>query len=316
MMKIAKKLFAVLLLIAVLATSVSCYMVSGQKMDRVKGTYRLTGYTYTPSYERKEGYTPRTYNYIEDEDYKYEDYLVVTGTSTGYYIHKDVNTPAYVKEITLSYEYNSEDSSKVEYVIYNDVLTAGSNTGVNRLGVIKNHLNYSKPAFDYTQLFTGKAMRTEDVSVRWEKVDRATDLSYVMRELGALKQYTYQGFGVRGIYQLDAGIDNATGAYLEDKYQYFYYVIDTAEGEASVTAYYALKTAPNESVVSDLPISREAENWSSILIDGVLWTADSSWGKSFTCEIDGVSYRLSCVTGDISDKMLESIILSRLPAEE
>ncbi len=315
-MKMFKKIVALLLLAAVLATTVGCYMVSGQKMKTVKGTYKLTGYTYTPSYERREGYTPRTYNYVEDEDYKYEDYLVVTGTSTGYYIHKDANNPAYVKEVALSYEYSTEDSSKVEYVIYNDVLTAGNNTGVNRLGVTKNNLNYSKPGFDFTQLFTGKAMRSEDISVRWEKVDKATDLSYVQAQLGSLKRYTYQGFGVRGIYELDSGAEISTGTVLESKYQYFYYVIDTAEGATSVTAHYALKETPTEKVQRTLTVAHSEGDWSQITIDGVLWTADPSWGRYFRGETEGVRYTLSCVSNDISDNMLESMISSRLPAQE
>lgn len=315
-MKFCKKLIAVLLLMAVLATTAGCYMVSGQKMNTVKGTYKLTGYTYTPSYERREGYTPRTYNYVEDEGYKYEDYLVVTGTSTGYYIHKDANTPAYVKEITLSYEYSSDDSSKVDYVIYNDALSVNQDTGVNRLGVTKNNLNYSKPAFDYTQLFTGKAMRSEDVSVHWEKVDKATDLSYVQNQLGALKRYTYQGFGVRGIYQLDAGVDPETGTQLDSKYQYFFYVIDSAEGATSVTAHYALKETPTEKVQRTLTVSHGEGDWSAITIDGVLWTADPSWGKMFRGEVDGASHTLSCVSNDISDGTLQSMIDSRLPVQE
>jgi hypothetical protein len=162
-------------------------MVSGQKMDRVKGTYKLTSYTRIPQYERREGYTPKTINYLTDEDYQYEDYLIVTGNGSGYYVHKDVNTPAYSKEVTLSYQYDEENSSLVEYVVYNDSVSVNASSGVNKLGVTKGYLNYSRPAFDYTELFTKRPMRSEDISVRWERVDKATDLSYVEEELGVLK---------------------------------------------------------------------------------------------------------------------------------
>ena len=98
--------FVTSLLVAFVAfSSFGCYMVSGQKMDRVKGTYKLTSYTRIPQYERREGYTPKMINYLTDEERQYVDYLVVTGNGSGYYVHKDVNTPAYSKEVTLSYQF-------------------------------------------------------------------------------------------------------------------------------------------------------------------------------------------------------------------
>ena len=72
-MKAFKHLLAVILTVALMLTFASCYTISGQEMRTVKGTYQLTHYTYTPKYERKEGYTPRTFNYLEDEEYQYED---------------------------------------------------------------------------------------------------------------------------------------------------------------------------------------------------------------------------------------------------
>ena len=102
-MKRTRILLVLLLVLAFAANMAGCYMVSGQKMDKVKGTYKLTNYTYTPSYERREGYTPNSRDYINDAKYLYEDYLIITGGSTGYYVHKEANAPAYVKEVTLSY---------------------------------------------------------------------------------------------------------------------------------------------------------------------------------------------------------------------
>ena len=111
-------------------------------MSELKGTYRLVSYTYTPSHERKEGRTPTTYDYVNDEKYKYEDYLVITGSGRGYYAHRDASGDAYVKEITLNYEYNQENSSRIDYVIYNDALTQGNTAGgISRLGVSGETLN-------------------------------------------------------------------------------------------------------------------------------------------------------------------------------
>ena len=186
-MRKIKYWLVVLLIVAFSMLSFGCYAVQGQKMKTVKGTYKLVHYTYTPSYERKEGYTPTTIDYIADRGY--EVYLVVTGTNMGYYVHKDNNTSAYSMEVTLLYEYDQEDSSKVEYVTYADATQIGSSTSGRKFGVTKNKLNYSLPAFDYTQPFTHKKMRSEDIQKDWEKVDKATDLSYVKKQLGEIKEY-------------------------------------------------------------------------------------------------------------------------------
>ena len=314
-MKKIKYLLAVLLMTAILVTSVGCYIVSGQKVDKVKGTYKLTRYTYTSQYERKEGYTPTPINYIEDEEYMYEDYLVVTGSGMGYYVHKDVNTPAYAKEVTLSYQYDTENSSIVEYVIFNDALTVNKDSGINRLGVTKNSLNYSKGAFDYTQLITKKQMRSEDISVRWERVDNATDLSYVEKQLGALIKYDYLSFGVRGIYERGAAWDIATGEVQDHPYQYFYYVIDTAQNTLKATAYYALKESPTAQVVRELAIERLSEDWSSFSLDGATWSLEQPWSSTYNNEADGRRCTLSRVGNDISDASLRSLIEARLPSE-
>ena len=165
-MKTFKKLLSVILVIALAVSLASCYVISGQKMRAVQGTYKLTTYTYTPAHERRDGYTPTTYDYVNGEKYMYEDYLVVTGTSTGYYVHKDASGEAYVKAVTLRYEYDTEDSSKVNYVIFNDSITVNSDEGGdNRLGVNKNAFVYSKAAFDYSELITKRKMRTDSLSV-------------------------------------------------------------------------------------------------------------------------------------------------------
>lgn len=312
-MKKFRILLVALLVIAFVATLTGCYMISGQKMDKLKGTYKLASYTYTPSYERKEGHTPNKYDYINDEKYLYEDYLIITGTSTGYYVHKEANAPAYVKEVTLSYEYSTEDSSKVEYVTYYDALNAGSTTNNgNHLGVSRGGLNFSRPAFDYTQLFTGKKMRSEDLYVRWEKVDKATDLSYVKKQLGELKEYSYEAYAVRGIYELGNPTEIETGNVQESPYQYCFYVIDTAKGVTTATVHYALRETPTQQVTKTVSYSADS-SWSTMTIESVLWTVDPQWGSYYYSERDGLKYQLTCRSVDISDSMLESLISDRLP---
>jgi len=311
-MKTVKRLLSVLLVASMFMTLIGCYRISAQKMKTVKGTYKLTHYTYTPKYERKEGYTPRTFNYIEDEEYQYEDYLIITGESTGYYVHKEVSSPAHVKEVTLSYEYG-ENSSKVEYVIFNDALTVNEDSGFNKMGVTKNSLNYTKASIDYNELITKRPMRSEALSVRWTKVSRDTGLEYVREQLGELKEYSYDAFGSRGIYQLNAPWDIESGVVQDSPYQYFYYVVDTAENAPKVTAYYALIETPSEQVVRELRLERVSGDWSVIAIDGVTWTREQPLSTSYYNDTDGLRTTISRVSSDISDKRLGELIDMWLP---
>ncbi len=314
-MKLLKRSFAVMIIVALMLSFAGCYTISGQIMKNVQGTYKLTHYTYTPKYERKEGYTPRTFNYLEDEEYQYEDYLIITGTGMGYYVHKEVNSPAYVKEVTLSYEYNYENSSKVEYVIFNDAVSVNEDSGFNKMGVTKNALNYTKSSFDYNELFTKRPMRSEAIMVRWTKVSRDTDLKYAEKQLGALKKYDYEAFGARGIYERNAAWDIATGAVQDNPYQYFYYVIDTAENALKATAYYALKESPTEQIKQELALVCTKEDWTQISIDGVAWTLEQPWNNNFYNDTDGLRTTISHISNDISDARLQELINTWLPIE-
>ena len=194
MKKIKLASIALSLLLGITAFS-SCMVINSQKMKNVKGTYQLTNYTYTPKHERKANYTPNTIDYIADRGY--EVYLVITGENKGYYVHKDNETEAYSTVVDLSYEYDTEDSSKVSYVQYRTSVETVSGAEWNRFGVTKDALNYSLPAFDYTELFTKRPMRSESISKSWKKVDKATDLSYVKKQLGEIKEYGYEDFALK-----------------------------------------------------------------------------------------------------------------------
>ena len=315
-MKTLKSLLAVLLILSFLMTAASCYIISGQKMRTVKGTYKLTHYTYTPKHERKEGYTPKTIDYINDEAYKYETYLVVTGTGTGYYVHKDASNPAYVKEVTLTYEYNSEDSSEVEYVIFNDSTGINSNSGTNRLGVTRGNLNYTKNAIDYQELITKRPMRTEALSVRWNKVSDDTDLKYAEEQLGTLKKYDYYAYGARGTYELANSWNIETGEPYESPYNHLFCIIDTAENNINVTVCYATVEVPTSTIISHPKIERLAEDWSSFSIDGVVWTRDPQLKNNYYYEADNIRHTLRYISNDVTDRTVKEQIESRMPIEE
>ena len=168
------KFFApILMVVMLLFLSVGCYMISGQKMKNVRGTYELTGYS------RTNGKTNSVTDYIETDGYK--AYLVVTGTGTGYYVYTDEDTVANYREVTLSYEYDTEDSSEVEYVIYR---FAGADDE-QRLGVTKGNLNFSRPVVKLSD-----KIYSDGINMSWKRVDDAVDLSYAEAQLGTLVEYS------------------------------------------------------------------------------------------------------------------------------
>lgn len=310
-MKNTTKLLSLMLVLALTLSLVGCYFVSGQPMRTLKGTYKLATYTYTPQHERREGYTPTTYDYVNGEKYMYEDYLIITGTSTGYYVHKGLDGDAYIKEITLRYEYDEENSAKVNYVIYNDAISVNSDEGgTHRLGVSKNSFNYSKSAFDYTELITKRQMRTESISVHWEKVDNATDLSYVTKCLGNLKHYDYASFAKRGIYDISAVPSSFEAIYGE--IDYLFYVIDTAGGNVTATAYYASVNS-DEHLSKSVTVSLGSDGWSSLTIDGLVWTANGMSNNSYSASADGTTFTLTLVNHSISASSIEQFIDTKMP---
>ena len=313
-MKKVKCLLALILVLASIVSLTSCYVISGQTMKKFKGTYKLTKYTYTPSHERKEGYTERTHDYVNDAEYKYEDYLVITGTDKGYYVHKDASGNSYIKEVTLSYEYSEDKPSKIEYIVFNDSITVNDkDCETNRLGVNKKALNYAKSAFNFTQILTDKPMRSEALSIRWEKVDNATDLSFVNEQIGNTKFYKYSAFARRGIYELTAMRNVETSEYLDVPYQYYYIVVDTADGVNTVKAYYATKEAPTEQITRTLAYSAQ-DDFSTMTIDGKVWSLEPQFLSYYISETDGIENQYRLVNNDISDTSIASLISNRLPS--
>ena len=307
-MKILKRLLVTILFFAFLISLTSCYFISAQSMNKLKGTYKLTSYTHTPKHERKEGYTERTIDYVNDAEYKYEDYLVITGTDRGYYVHKDAGGESYVKEITLSYVYSQDDSSKVDYIIFNDSITVnGDEGGFNKLGVSKRKLNFTKAAFDYNELLTKKPMRSEAISIRWEKVDKATDLSFVNEQIGNMKYYKYAAFGVRGIYELSTIVNIETTEHIPSDQKY-YIVLDTANGVTTADLYVC--QSDNETTNTSLSkVSFSAnDDFSLLSIDGAEWSLDTSFARGYyTYTKDNYKYTIRLVSNDISKDTIESL---------
>lgn len=313
-MRKTRTLLSLLVIAALILSFASCYFISGQDMEDLEGTYKLTSFTYTPKYERKEGYTPTERDYVNGESFLYEDYLVITGESTGYYAHKDASGQTYVKEVKLSYEYDTEDSDEIEYVTFEDALSSSNDIEVNRLGVNGDVLNYTKSAYDYTTLITQVDMRSESVSVRWEKVSDDTDLSYVKEKLGNLKSYDYEGYKRRGIYELTTSKNIETGEYLDSEYLYLFYVIDTYDGASTATLHYAQASDPEQKFTRTVTFSYSSD-LTSLTVGADTWTLESMWGNYYISQSGNMEYHYSLVSNIPTSTALENLIENKMPVD-
>ncbi len=309
-MKKFKTLLTSLLILIFAVTSFGCYIVQGQKMKDVKGTYKLTRYVRTPKYLK--GQTPKTTDYIADKGY--EVYLVVTGSGTGYYVHKDNDTVAYSREISMSYEYNEEDSSKVEYVLSNETLL-GEDT---RFAITKNRLNRSLASVTYAEMKIGdlvlvEAHTSKSFDMDWEKVSKTTDLSYAKSQLGTLKEYDYIGYDKRGIYEMTTYNVDGTSV-VDDPYQYYFIMIDTAKGTTTAKVYYALKTDLTP-VVETVSFAANSD-YTVFTIDGKTWTVDPSWGTYYYCQGTETREQIVNTNYTISEDSINQMIQSKLPATQ
>ena len=172
-MKKLKILSLALALLTFVATVTGCTFVQAQKMKNVKGTYLLTTRTNTHAV------TGAVTDYVNDKGWQV--YLVVTGTGTGYYVFKDNQTEQpWYKEVTLSYEYDEDNSSLVRQVHYKFL----NDNNDYHFGVTKDALNYSKPPVKITDKW-----HTPGESWTWKKESDAIDLSYAREKLGEIVPY-------------------------------------------------------------------------------------------------------------------------------
>ena len=250
-----KKLISILtaVLFVALAILPGCYVVQAQKMKNVKGTYKLSSYT------RTDGLTNETTNFVEK--YGYEEYLVVTGSSMGYFVHKDNNQAAYSVEVRLSYEYDEENSSLVTKVTYEDSLN--SQARANSFGVTRNNLNVSIP-----RVYVADWMNSDGYNRSFQKVDSATDLSYVKEQLGTLREYSYDSWSNKGVWSASAYRVGAND--YEEPYVYYYVAVNGYDNQ--MTVFYAEKTADATLATAQQKTVTAPENWQSFTLDGREWT--------------------------------------------
>ncbi len=188
-----KKIRRILLICLLCVCSVfasACYVTQAQTMKNIKGTYKLVQNQRTDEKFDGEGKKVSTVtDLIETQGL--EVYLVVTGEQTGYYAYKATGEETYVKEVALTYETDEEKTDKYTFVRYKDAVESDFNS----LGVTKNSLNFYRPSI--CAMLGKLELNQAGYNVRWEKVDKATDLSYVKKQWGEVPTYTYEGWAER-----------------------------------------------------------------------------------------------------------------------
>lgn len=253
----------------------SCMVIQAQKMKNVVGTYHLKHYSVT------NGKTNKVTDYLEK--YGYDVYMVVTGESKGYYIHSDNDTPAYSREITLRYIRHEEDTEKVAHVEYSyDGYTYES------LGVTHHAMNYSRP-----RIYISDLLNTDGYDENWERVDDATDLSYVRTKFPQLREYNSESYAMEGIYEMRSpswevqGENQASAP--ENPYYYYYVALDPIAMTATV-AY--LEKAEGSVAVKNtgVPVTL-IEGWNAFKIGDVEWRSDQNWTSYYysVSEVEGAT---------------------------
>ena len=274
-MKKIRAIFIACLLFFSAFFTAGCYITQAQPMKNVKGTYELTNYTITEQKKHSDGVVrDTTTNMLESRGMV--TYLVITGTGTGYYVYKTNDVAAYAREVLLSYEKSEEETSKYKRVGYKDY----TSSEYSMFGITKGALNFSKPP-----IFISNNIRTDGVSKSWKKVDKATDLSYVKKQLGEIPCYTLEGYQQEGGYNVHCEYNTFDNPDFVSPYAYYYVILDTAKMQA--TSIYANAVAEGETPVrteKTEEITLMGDGWNTIKIGGVYWQKDAMTGN-YTREI-------------------------------
>ena len=261
-----KKTITLLLVAAIIATLfiglTACYVSRPDTMDHLVGTYALTSYT------RKAKDAPSE---EEATDMIKEKgivaYLIIKNNGTGYYVYKDNNTALFARSIKITYSYDEDHSESVKEIRYTDGLTS-SGDGYPGKGMETLGLNFSKKEKRLTYTMPAVFGRNYSQTVRYEKVDDSTGLSYAGNKLGTTI--------VASDYELNGlGLVHADCSYY-DGFPYLYMIYDIRPAEKKADFYYAMKEDEVACVERNLDVSwsvaSETENTLNITIGDRTYT--------------------------------------------
>jgi hypothetical protein len=217
-------------LILVLLLSSGCYTVNAVKLKDVVGTYKITSYTSDGTdLIAKKGM---------------EAYLVINSSGKSYYVYRDAKTELYVREIQLRLVQDTENPSKYAYVEYK----LDHRSDYEKLAINKEILNAHSFHYDWRN---GSLYQYQDY-ITFEKVNRATDLSYVKKCLGSLPNVLEYGYGLYdGVYSYQYA--SLTESWFDEPFVYLFIDLKVAASTADV--YYMLKSDEIERVETNLPVT-------------------------------------------------------------
>jgi hypothetical protein len=209
-------------------------MVNSVKLKDVVGTYKITNYT-------SDGVDLIAKKQIEA-------YLVINSSGKSYYVYKDSKTDLYVREMQIRLVQDTENSSKYAYVEYK----LDHQGDYEKLAINKKILNAHTFHYDWRN---GELYQYQDY-LTFEKVNRATDLSYVQKCLGELPNVIEYGYGLYdGVYSYQYA--NLPGDWLSQAFDesFVYLYVDLKIASSSADVYYMLKSDEIERVEKDLAVT-------------------------------------------------------------
>lgn len=201
-----------------------CYVVNSGKMKNVEGTYLLTKYSTRKDHIEVDGVTL---------------YIVIRADGKGYYAYKDNDTSLYFSPLRCRY---TSDTEKSGYYSYVDIDFTGDGEwqtfGIDSR-TFEKRLNSSKNVYK-GNIFEGTWGVDYTISVGFDRVSKATDLSYIKKALGEADILPYGVSRLSGAYEFNQTL-STNPAFAEagggSDISYVYIIFDFQNGKAK--AWYA-----------------------------------------------------------------------------
>ncbi len=232
----------ILVLILILSATVlgGCYFVRSGTVKQIQGTYILTLYSGNEDYIARDGMTLL---------------MVLDGQGSGYYAYKDNDTDPFIAGLRYTMEADAEESGKYSYIN----VDFGNGDEAHHLAVnadlTSTKFNSQQPVWK-GNLFAGDLAIDYYVNVNFEKVDKATDLSYIREDFSTATVFDYGTRRVGGTYHMFGDtvqlIPNDYSSNAPSPFVYFYVDIDMHTSRATV--WYMLR-ADEKSVKKTVTVS-------------------------------------------------------------
>lgn len=251
MKKIAWISVVVILAITCMGMLTACYPSKPAKLDKVVGTYRLQ--TFTRTYTKQNENTGENESDVRDmmATEGIEAYLVLRADNTGYYIYRSNTVALTARSVRVNYSYDDEEPDKVKQLTYDVGLTTTGDARPGRwhetLGVYfkrkEKVLTFTLPAIKL-----GALSREYSQTVRYERVDNATDLQYVQKAIGeTLAVPPYEVAPLDGVHVYSGVYDDAS--------PYVYTILDLHAGTGKADVYYAAKATGQSEVRRNVAVT-------------------------------------------------------------